>query len=634
MSEMNIDDLVEVFDLALLIPLFPLLSFLVLALFGLYRRHRLSALVSITAIGIAFALSLLLLSSLLSQGSAEESWTWMSVGSFTFDIGYTVDPISVLMVLLVTSVSLSVQIYSLSYMEGDPRYGWYYAAHSIFASSMLALVLTSSLLFLYISWELVGLSSFLLIGFWYEKRSAAEAAKKAFITTRFGDVGLLIAIIMLYLETETFHIQEIISNLGTIDESKLTIIAFLLFLGAMGKSAQIPFHIWLPDAMEGPTPVSALIHAATMVAAGVFLVARLFEIFVTQSTVLWFICFIGLSTSILAGFMALGSVDFKKILAYSTVSQLGLMFVGLGAAGLGDQEMHHSPAAGLFHLVTHGYFKALLFLIAGVALHSIHKSAATIYEVRGLGSKAPITAVAMIIGALCLIGIPPFSGFFSKELILAGPLEIGGTGGMLLFLAVLFACFLSAIYMTRLVLVVLQGDALVNDGDLKDPPLTMLLPIVILTGTSIVSGLLLAGPWNILGFISEGLSYHVDYILASLSVVVGVGGIIIGLICFNRVDKLSPDVVRYLKPLNLWVNNGFYFDQITNWIVQKGTLGLANLVALFDRKIINDFFVDGIGMSPNFVGGFMRFTQTGYVTHYVTILSASIVILFGIAVFA
>ena len=631
---MNIDALIQISNFALLIPFFPLLSFIILTVFGLYRKHRFSSLISVTSIGLAFVFSLLLLNLLLSQGSSEENWTWISVGSFSFEIGYTVDAISVLMALLVTSVSLSVQIYSLSYMNGDPRFGWYYAAHSIFASSMLALVLTNSLLFLYISWELVGLSSFLLIGFWYEKRSAAEAAKKAFITTRFGDVGLLIAIIMLYIETETFHIQEIIANLAVIDGPILTIIALLLFLGAMGKSAQIPFHIWLPDAMEGPTPVSALIHAATMVAAGVFLVARLFEIFVTQPSVLRFICLIGISTSILAGLMALGNVDFKKILAYSTVSQLGLMFVALGASGLGDHDSQHSPAAGLFHLVTHGYFKALLFLLAGVALHSIHKSAATIYEVRGLGKKAPITAIAMIIGALCLIGIPPFSGFFSKEMILAGPLEIGGVGGIVLFLAVLFACFLSAIYMTRLVLVVLQGDSVLNDGELKDPPLAMLLPIIVLTGTSIVAGLMLAGPWNILGFISEGLSYHVDYILASLSVVVGAGGIIIGLICFNKVDKLSPDVVRYLRPLNLWVDNGFYFDRVTNWMIQKGTLAIANLVALFDRKIINDFFVDGIGMSPNLIGGFMRFAQTGYVTHYVTVLSISVVILFGIAVFA
>lgn len=311
---MNIDDLIQISNLAILVPLLPMASFVVLTVLGLYKKSQIASSISIASIFASFIVSLLLLASLLSEGNVEGNWTWMSISSFTFDIGYTVDPISVLMALLVTSVSLSVQIYSISYMSGDPRYGWYYAAHSIFASSMLALVLTNSLLFLYISWELVGLSSFLLIGFWYEKRSAAEAAKKAFITTRFGDVGLLIAIIMLYLETGTFHIQEIVSNLGMIDDSKLTLIAFLLFLGAMGKSAQIPFHIWLPDAMEGPTPVSALIHAATMVAAGVFLVARLFEIFILQSSVLWFICLVGVSTSILAGFMALGHIDFKRFL--------------------------------------------------------------------------------------------------------------------------------------------------------------------------------------------------------------------------------------------------------------------------------------------------------------------------------
>ena len=631
---MNIDDLIQISNLAVLVPLLPMASFVVLTVFGLYKKSQIASSISIASIFSSFIVSLLLLASLLSEGNVEGNWTWMSISSFTFNIGYTLDPISVLMALLVTSVSLSVQIYSISYMSGDPRYGWYYAAHSIFASSMLALVLTNSLLFLYISWELVGLSSFLLIGFWYEKRSAAEAAKKAFITTRFGDVGLLIAIIMLYLETGTFHIQEIVSNLGMIDDSKLTLIAFLLFLGAMGKSAQIPFHIWLPDAMEGPTPVSALIHAATMVAAGVFLVARLFEIFILQSSVLWFICLVGVSTSILAGFMALGHIDFKKILAYSTVSQLGLMFVALGASGLGHHETYNSPAAGLFHLVTHGYFKALLFLVAGVALHSIHKSSATIYEVRGMRINAPITSIAMLIGALCLIGIPPFSGFFSKEMILAAPLEIGGVGGTLLFLAVLFSCFLSAIYMTRLVLVVVQGDPLVDQGRVTDPPFAMILPIIVLTGTSIISGIVLVGPFNILGFISEGLSFHVDYVLASLSVVIGVGGIIIGLICFNKTDKLSPDVGRYLKPLSVWVDGGFYFDKVTNWMIQKGTLAFANLVAVFDRKIINDLFVDGIGMSPNFMGGLLRVTQTGYIAHYVTILAVSVVILFGIATLA
>ena len=417
---------------------------------------------------------------------------------------------------------------------------------------MLALVLTGSLLLLYISWELVGLCSFLLIGFYWERRSAAEAAKKAFITTRFGDVGLLIGIIIAYLSTGTFDIREVIASLSG---GEAALVAFLLFLGAMGKSAQFPFHIWLPDAMEGPTPVSALIHAATMVAAGVFLVARMFDLFVEAPGVLWFVAVIGLVTAVLAGLLALGEIDFKRILAYSTVSQLGLMMLALGAAGLAHDPSHRDPSGGMFHLLTHGYFKALLFLTAGVALHAIHASAASIYEVRGLRIAAPLTAAALVVGSLSLAGIPFLSGFFSKEGILAPALEIETLPGYLLFFGAVIASFLSALYMTRLALVVIQGEpaqvASDHDGEgdhavgLHDPPPLMSIPLLALGILAVFLGIVLSFGWDFIEFLTDGhREFHFNSLLALASTLTAVAGIGVGLNYWNNKERVDDTVLE------------------------------------------------------------------------------------------
>ena len=302
---------------------------------------------------------------------------------------------------LVTFVAFLVQVYSLGYMKGEPRFGWYFATHALFAAAMLALVLADNLLFLYIAWELVGLGSYLLIGFWYERRSAAEAAKKAFITTRIGDVGLLIGIILLFKATGTFEISTIfhVAEQGGVSQGTLNAAAFLIFLGAMGKSAQFPFHVWLPDAMEGPTPVSALIHAATMVAAGVYLVARMLPLFELAPVVLLIVAGVGLFTFIFGGTLALVMTDLKRVLAYSTISHLGLMMLSLGAFGL---------AAALFHLVVHGVSKALLFLGAGSVMHSLNEET-DIRKMGGLRRRMPITAITFLVGAASLAGIAPLA---------------------------------------------------------------------------------------------------------------------------------------------------------------------------------------------------------------------------------
>ena len=617
---------------AWLIPALPLASFVLLALFGLRRVRPIAPIVSIAAIGAAFIISLIVLGDLLTNGETDAEWVWLAVGNVEFHIGYIIDPISVMMLVLVTSVSLGVQVYSLEYMKGDPRFGWYFAAHSLFAASMLGLVLTSSLLLLYITWELVGLCSFLLIGFWYERRSAAEAAKKAFITTRLGDVGLLIGIIVLYLNTGTFEIRGIFAQLPELSGTLVAVAAFLLFLGAMGKSAQVPFHIWLPDAMEGPTPVSALIHAATMVAAGVFLIARLFDIFLAAPTVLWIVAITGTVTAILAGLQALSEIDFKRILAYSTVSQLGLMVLALGAAGLAHDPDSREPAGGLFHLLSHGYFKALLFLTAGIALHGIHASAATIHQVRGLGSKAPLTAVALIIGGLALAGLPPLSGFFSKEGILAAPLEMETPAGILLLIAALFASFLSALYMTRLLLVVVQGRAEGDAEHLHDPPLAMAIPVLVLTLLAAGVGLALSFFWDINTFLAgESHGFHMNYSLATVSTATAVAGIGLGWILYNGRATAPSSVYRLLGPFPRWAERRFFFDDMAQWIIEHVALAAGRIIAFGDRRFINDVAVDGTGLMPVVAGRVLRVLQTGYIYNYALAFTLGAIVLAAVA---
>ncbi len=627
---------------AWLIAALPFAAFVILAIGRLQILPQAASWVSVAAIGIAFIGSLGVLGDYLANGEYVGTVVWLSAGGSEFGLSYIVDSLSVMMIILVTSVSLAVQVYSLEYMKGDERLGWYFAAHSLFAASMLALVLTGSLLLLYISWELVGMCSFLLIGFYWERRSAAEAAKKAFITTRFGDVGLLIGIIIAYLNTGTFDIREVIAALSG---GEAALVAFLLFLGAMGKSAQFPFHIWLPDAMEGPTPVSALIHAATMVAAGVFLVARMFDLFVEAPGVLWFVAAIGLVTAVLAGLLALGEIDFKRILAYSTVSQLGLMMLALGAAGLASDPAHRDPSGGMFHLLTHGYFKALLFLTAGVALHAIHASSASIYQVRGLRIAAPLTAAALIVGSLSLAGIPPLSGFISKEGILAPALEIESLPGYLLFFGAIIASFLSALYMTRLALVVSQGEpaqaASDHDGEgnhaagLHDPPPLMSIPLVSLGILAVFLGVVLAFGWDFIEFLTDGhREFHFDMLLALASTLTAVAGIGVGLNYWNNKERVDGSVLESVAgPLKL-IQNRFYIDTAAQWIIDRIVLTFAGFIREVDRRVVNDAGVDGPAARTVDAGHLLRGIQTGYVFNYALIFTIAAVIIVAVAALA
>jgi NADH-quinone oxidoreductase subunit L len=399
---------------------------------------------------------------------------WLTVGDrFTLNVGILVDNVTAVMLLVVTGVSTLVHLFSIGYMHGDPRYNRFFAYLSIFSFSMLGLVLSESFFFIYIFWELVGLSSYLLIGFWFEKKSAADAGKKAFITTHIGDVGFLIGNMIIFITCGVFGYDEVFQAIGQgkLSGTLLTIAGIGVFCGAIGKSAQFPLHVWLPDAMEGPTPVSALIHAATMVAAGVYLVGRVYPMFTPDAFL--FIAYIGFITLFIAATIALTQNDIKKVLAYSTVSQLGYMIMGLGVGGY---------TAGLAHLATHAAFKACLFLGSGSVIHAVHSQ--DIREMGGLRKKMPITFVTFVIATLAIAGVPGFSGFFSKDMILAAALEFGmkNPAHYVLFFGALFTAGMTAFYMFRLVIMTFLGEPKDHhkfDHAHESPP-NMWVPLVVL----------------------------------------------------------------------------------------------------------------------------------------------------------
>ncbi|MEX2104844.1 MAG: NADH-quinone oxidoreductase subunit L, partial [Bacilli bacterium] len=433
---------------AWIIPLLPLLAFVLLVAFG--RQLKGSAVyVGLLATLGSFVLAVLVLMERLKDGAENiHVWqNWLTVGDYTFTMGFEVNQLNAIMLVIVTLVSLLVNLYSIGYMHGDDRISVFYSYLALFTFSMLGLVISPNLLQVYIFWELVGVCSFLLVGFWFYKPEAKAAAKKAFIVTRIGDVGLFIAICLLFWQVGSFDYEVIFSAItnGDIAGGMITLIAILIFIGAIGKSGQFPLHTWLPDAMEGPTPVSALIHAATMVAAGVYLVARTFPLFEASETAMLTVAIVGGFTAIFAASIGLVQKDIKRVLAYSTVSQLGYMMLALGAAGY---------VAGVFHLMTHAFFKALLFLAAGSVIHALHHEQ-DITRMGGLFKKMKITGTVFLVGCLAIAGIPPFSGFFSKDEILMSVYE---SGNYVLFVLAIIAAFFTAFYMFRLFFLVFTGE--------------------------------------------------------------------------------------------------------------------------------------------------------------------------------
>ena len=579
---------------------------------------------SIAAILLGFVLFWFVLADLLASGTADISIRWLSVGDTTLTWGTTVDQISVTMLGLVTFVALLVQVYSLGYMKHDGKYdpglGRYYAVHSLFVAAMLALVLADNLIFLYITWELVGLGSYLLIGFWYERRLAAEAAKKAFITTRIGDVGLLIGIVLLFRATGTFDISTLIhiAQNGGIEQGTLNVSMFLIFLGAMGKSAQVPFHVWLPDAMEGPTPVSALIHAATMVAAGVYLVARLMPLFELTPTVLVVVASVGVVTFVFAGTIALVVTDIKRVLAYSTVSHLGLMMLSLGAGGVG---------VALFHLVAHGVAKAMLFLGAGSVMHAMHEET-DIRKMGGLRHRMPVTGWTFAIGAASLAGVIPLAGFFTKDEMLLRVLEYRHPAFIVL---ALLGVVLSALYMARLTFATFFGEPKSDHSDVHESPSVMTVPLLLLAIPAIGVGLFAFGLGDtykgFAGFIDGHSKFHLNVWLTIVSLVLAGIGVWIGWAAYIRGSLSTERIIDRFQYVHRLLAARYYVDEIYQWVIDRIVLVLGRFIAAFDRVVVNDTAVDGTGDSVKISGFRMKFVQTGRIYNYGMAMAAGVVVL-------
>ena len=601
---------------AWLIPAYGFGAFFVIAVVGRYLPTR-GAFLSVLAILAGFVTFWPVLADLLERGLPATVGQyhfvheWFGAGDLEVAWGIIVDPLSVVMLGLVTFVALGVQVYSLSYMRNDPRFGWYFAVHSLFAASMLTLVLADNLLLLYMVWELVGFCSYLLIGFWFERRPAAEAAKKAFITTRIGDVGLLVGILLLFVNTGTFDISQTFTAVadGEISGSVVTASAVLIFLGAVGKSAQFPLHVWLPDAMEGPTPVSALIHAATMVAAGVFLVARLFPIYEAVPNAELAIAAIGITTALVGASMALVMTDLKRILAYSTISHLGFMMLALGAGGY---------TAGIFHLVTHGVAKAMLFLCAGAIMHTMHEEM-DIRKMGGLRRRMPITAAAFGIGALALAGIPPLSAFFSKDEILLAVQE----GLNPVFLVLLLASVvLSALYMARVLRLVFFGPLKRENEKVHEAPPAMTAPLIVLGVVTLGLGFItlpLASGYDGFGsflFFGHAHEFEFSATWSTIGIVLAVAGFVAGWVLYTGPAALVERLrIRYWWVHRLLVEC-YYLDHVYQWAIDNIALRLSRVTALFDRLVVNDAGVNGTADTVRHAGSRLRYHVSGRLYNY------------------
>jgi NADH-quinone oxidoreductase subunit L len=632
---------------AWLIILLPVVS-AALTLFIGKRTPGKGAVYGILAIGTAFVLSLGVLWHFVQNGGGEfeSSVSWFRIGELNIEAGQLVDGLTAVMLVVVTAISLCVHVYSVGYMHGDQRYTWFFVVLSLFTAAMLNVVISHNLFQLLVGWELMGVCSYLLIGHWWEEHENSSAAIKAFITTRIGDIPFTFGIFVLVFATgfETANIREIGDAIAgeSVSSGTIAAAALLLFGGTIGKSAQFPLQVWLPDAMAGPTPVSALIHAATMVAAGVYLVGRLFEIFVqAPEFVLQFVSIIAGITMVMSALLALVQDDIKRVLAFSTISQLAYMVAGLS---MGPEGV----TAGFFHLWTHAFFKALLFLGAGALIHAVHSN--DMSEMGGLRRPMPTTFWTFLIGSLALAGIPPLAGFWSKDELIA----LASHGHPVLFVTLLATAVITAFYMTRAVALTFFGDYR-GQGHPHEAPVSMTGPLVALAAATVVVGLVgapfLGAPFSDWVFFEEPHAAEFVLWVAAISVVAAVAGIALGWRLYGT--RRERDPMLELGPVTTVLENRYYMDDFymkriilpirdrvssaVNWSNQRvldgavngaGTTarGLARVVAWFDRRVI-DGAVNGAAGTAGFTGGLLRYIQSGNVQRYAAFLFTGIVIL-------
>jgi NADH-quinone oxidoreductase subunit L len=597
------------------IPLLPLIAGTILGF--LKPSGKISALIATAALAASLALSLIAFSMTWGHEShtLTHNFTWIQIAGVNLDFGVVLNPLTGSMVAMVSFIGLLIFIYSASYMSHDKGMGRFFCYLSIFMVGMLGLVVSNSLLLLFMFWEIVGLASYLLIGFWFHKPSAAAAAKKAFITTRIGDLGFLIGLLWAFKATGTFLFFD--GGNGLLESSQIAalaaskevlwglngagVIALFLFIGAVGKSGQLPLHVWLPDAMEGPTPVSALIHAATMVAAGVFLVARVFPLFLADAIVLEIVSWVGAFTALFAALIAIAQYDIKRILAYSTVSQLGLMMVGLGAGGLALGE--GGVSIGIFHLLTHAFFKALLFLGAGSIIHGCGDEQ-DIRLMGGVYSKMKVSSLAYLAGTLALCAFPFTSGFFSKDQILLS----AWTSNTAIFWISAFASLLTAFYMTRQCCYVFLGKYR-GEGHVHESPPLMTVPLVILAVFALVMGIISEKLFHVLRYLS-GVEFHQhESIVVIISWIIALGGISMGLLVYARakmgINETDPVKKAIGTPFS-WLEQRLFADELYEATVFKLWNALAiNLTAM--ESILNSL-VDAVTTMITGIGNFFSKT--------------------------
>ncbi len=593
--------------LPLLVPAMPFVSFVLLAVVGPLRRTgRPAGLVSIAAIAVSLVAALAVWQRELV---AERTWGWIPAdGGPIATVGVLVDPLSNAMLVLVTLVSLLVQVYSLAYL-GDERpgpLGRYYTYQSLFVFSMLGLVLAPGFLQMFVFWELVGLCSYLLIGFWYERPAAARAAVKAFWITKLGDVGFVLGIVLLWSATGTFEFTELFdkAQADALAVPGLATIMFLIYLGAVGKSAQFPLHVWLPDAMEGPTPVSALIHAATMVTAGVYMVTRTEPLFALVPEVLTVIAWVGAFTALLAATMACVEGDIKRVLAYSTVSQLGYM---MAAAGAG------ASAAGFLHLLTHGLFKALLFLAAGAVIHAVGTN--DIFRMGGLFRAMPQTGVVFVVGTLALAGVPPLAGFFSKEAVLGGVWGAELTGP---FLMLALTALLTAFYMFRVIFVAFFGRAHAG-GHPHEAPWLMRGPLWLLAALTLAVGIWLA--------VHGEAHEEAPGWLPPLSVGLAAAGFVLAWVMYQRGAIDPARVAAALRPLDYLARRRYGIDALYAGLYRGIILGFSRLIGWIDRYLV-DGVLNALTALTLRAGDGLRRIQSGRAQDYVYGVAFGVLLLF------
>lgn len=652
-------------DICLAIVLSPLAGAIVVGLFGRLLSRRAAHSIAIIGVGISAILSLLVYYHIFyNDGGAYNAavYTWLDSGDLHFEFGFLIDQLSVTMMAVVTFVSLMIHIYTIGYMSGDPGYQRFFSYLSLFTFAMLTLVMSNNFMQLFFGWEAVGLVSYLLIGFWYKRETAIFANLKAFLVNRVGDFGFLLGIAAIFMYCHSLDYSEVFARADVLATttvriwpgeswSLISLVCICLFIGAMGKSAQIPLHVWLPDSMEGPTPISALIHAATMVTAGIFMVSRMSPLYELSATALNFMLVIGATTALFMGLLGLVQNDIKRVIAYSTLSQLGYMTVALGASAY---------AAAMFHLVTHAFFKALLFLAAGSVIIAMHHEQ-DMRKMGGLYKYMPITWVTCLAGSIALIGFPGTSGFYSKEAIIGAVHLSALPASEYAYYAVLSSVFVTALYSFRLFFMTFHGkERIARDvwEKLRECPWVVVSPLLVLAFPSLFIGVWLAGPMlfgDYFGnsiYVAEahdvlrqmGSHYHGEWyqvagqlfvhaITHPLIVLLLLAGVLTAWLSYIKFVDVPGRIIGGLAPIYRLMCNKYGFDDFNQKVIVRGSQAIGNLLwRITDVRIIDGFMVNGSALSVAWFSRVVNKIQSGYLYHYAFVMILGLLCLLGVFV--